>query len=54
MGTAAAITKAMGEAYIVTLRNLCKRYIEEDRNTSYLDMDDIIEEFKNNFKPPKK
>ena len=54
VGTAAAITKAMGEAYIVTLRNLCKRYIEEDRNTNYLDMDDIIEEFKNNFKPPKK
>ncbi len=25
VGTAAAITKAMGEAYIVTLRNLCKR-----------------------------
>lgn len=54
VGTAAAITKAMGEAYIATLRNLCKRYIEEDRDTSYLDMDDIIEEFKNNFKPPKK
>ena len=54
IGTAAAITKAMGEAYIITLKNLCIRYIKEGRPTNYLDMDDIVEEFKNNFKPPKK
>ena len=53
IGTAAAITKAMGEAYVKTLSNLCKRYVDLGFNITIIDMDDIVNEFKRNFTAPK-